>query len=235
MPVNFLHSLLHRVETGWDPIPRGYAERYSRTAWDEQRELSIGRIEALAGNLKGKRVLDLGAGPGQYSVLMAQRGARVTSHDISRQYQRIARTRAEAAGVKIEFSLGYLETARKFGPESFDLVFCRMCWYYCRSDRKFASLVYSLAKPGGIGYVECNTPAFSKPRGFLRLQHWLNAYFSWKIGHPMPPHGRMAKLIQNYPIERLELDYSSELVDVVLFVKGKSSAKRSPADFVGLL
>jgi SAM-dependent methyltransferase len=182
----------------------------------------VSRLDSLSGGLAGKHVLDFGGGPGQYSVLFAKSGARVTWHDVSRQYEKIARKRAEDCGVSLDFSLGYLEEARKFGRNCFDLVFCRVCWYYGRSDRAFGRLLYSLVKPGGIGYIECNTPVFSNPRGIRRLQHWLNAYFWWKIGHPMPPHGRIAKLIHKYPVAHMELDYSSAESDVITFVKSKT-------------
>jgi 2-polyprenyl-3-methyl-5-hydroxy-6-metoxy-1,4-benzoquinol methylase len=219
MPVNLIHSLLHRVDAGWDPIPREYAEQYAQRVWNSKSEALVDKLATLTKGLKDKRVLDLGGGPGQYSVLFAQRGAQVVWHDVSREYQRIARTRAMASGVSLEFSLGYLEAARKFGPDSFDVVFSRVCWYYCRSDRSFARLLYSLVKPGGIGYIECNTSTHYKPLGFRKLQDWLNTYFWWKIGHPMPPHGRIARLIQKYPVTYLELDYSSELFDIILFTK----------------
>jgi SAM-dependent methyltransferase len=223
MPVNFVHSLLCRVEKGWDPISPEYAKEYDEFASREIDTALVKRLDSLAVGLAGKRVLDLGGGPGHYSVLFAKRGARVTWHDISRQYEQIARQHAALHGVSLDFSLGYLEEAKKFGPNSFDLIFCRVCWYYCRSDRSFGRLVYSLIKPGGIGYIECDTPAFSKRRGVRRLQQWLNTCLWWKIGHPLPPHGRIAKLIQKRPVMHMELDYSSAASDVVTFVKSKAA------------
>jgi SAM-dependent methyltransferase len=219
MPVNYLHSLLHRVENGWDPISSHYAASYAEMAWSE-RSLEFAReLESRVGSFSGRRVLDLGGGPGQYSVLFAQRGAEVTWHDVSREYEAIARARAAAAGLSLNFSLGYLEDAARLGEQPFDLVFCRVCWYYGRSDRRFARLVYSLVKPGGVGYVECNTPRFSRPQGWRRWQYWLNEHLWLKVGHPMPPHGRIAGLLQRYELQGLTLDYSSPLRDTVIFTK----------------
>src|SRR2546427_560262 len=110
------------------------------------------------------------------------------------------RNRAEANGVSLEFSLGYLEEARRFARNSFDVVFCRVCWNYCKSDRAFGKLLYGLLKPGGVGYIECNTPAVSSLRSIRKLQSWSNEWLWLKIGHPMPPHGRIAKLIHRYPV-----------------------------------
>ncbi|HYM79475.1 MAG TPA: class I SAM-dependent methyltransferase [Candidatus Dormibacteraeota bacterium] len=219
MPVNYLHSLLHRVENGWDPISTSYASSYAEFAWNERTPGIVEDLDSRLGGLAGKRVLDLGGGPGQYSILFAQRGADVTWHDISREYQAIAREHAAAARVSINFSIGYLEDASCFSGESFDLLFCRVCWYYGRSDRHLARLVYSLIKPGGVGYIECNTPAFSRPRGWRKVQYWLNEYLWVKIGHPMPPHGRIASLLQLRDISQMTLDYSSHLRDIVIFTK----------------
>ncbi len=219
MPVNYLHSLLHRVGTGWDPIPGDYARSYSDMAWGERRPELIDQLADLLGGLQGKRVLDLGGGPGQYSVMFAQRGARVTWHDVSRTYLAIARNRAEAARVVIDFSLGYLEDAKRFSNQPFDLVFNRVCWYYARGDRHFSRLVYSLVKPGGVAYVECNTPEFSHPEGWRKVQYWLNEHLWIKVGHPVPPHGRIAELFRRMAVSKLTTDYSSPIRDIVIFTK----------------
>ena len=80
MPVNYLHSLLHRVESGWDPISPEYAREYADFASSRIDITLVDHLERQVGGLSGKRVLDLGGGPGQYSVLFAERGADVTWH-----------------------------------------------------------------------------------------------------------------------------------------------------------
>jgi 2-polyprenyl-3-methyl-5-hydroxy-6-metoxy-1,4-benzoquinol methylase len=219
MPINYLHSLLHRVERGWDPIREEYAHAYSELAWSERSPKVVQNLAELLGGFSGKRVLDLGGGPGQYSILFAELGADVTWHDISRKYLAIARSRANASAVHLKFSLGYLEDAGSFLKEPFDLVFSRVCWYYARSDRQFSKLLYSLVKPGGVGYIECNTPAFSRPRNWRKIQYWLNTNLWLKIGHPLPPHGRIEQLFRKMPISRLTTNYSSPLKDIVVFTK----------------
>ncbi len=211
---------MHRVDEGWDPIPADYAELYAEKAWHiYNSEALVDRLSELAHGLENKRVLDLGGGPGQYSVLFARRGARVTWHDVSRQYEKIASARFLAAGVQIERSLGYLEDAQKFGPASFDIVFSRVSWMYCRNDRHFARLLMSLVRPGGLAYIECDTPIHAKPKGLRGWQHRLNEYAGWKIGHPLPPQGRIGRLISKYPVRFLQFDYSSPLQDKVIFIK----------------
>jgi 2-polyprenyl-3-methyl-5-hydroxy-6-metoxy-1,4-benzoquinol methylase len=223
MPINYLHGLFHRVEDAWDPIANAYASSYSELAWSERNPRVVDDLEFRLGGLAGKRVLDLGGGPGQYSVLFAQRRADVTWHDVSREYERVARERAAAAGVVMHYSLGYLEDARNL-QEPFDLVFCRSCWCYARDDGRFAALLYSLLRPGGMGYIESSTPTYAQPRGWRKLQYGLNTCLGIKFGHPWPPHGRIAKLLQRYRVASMTLDYSSPLQDIIFFTKPVASS-----------
>ncbi|MGB7759807.1 MAG: class I SAM-dependent methyltransferase [Bryobacteraceae bacterium] len=227
-----MHSLWHRPEHGWDPVSAEYAPQYSAHADAEFDPSVLDSIEGQIGALRGRRILDLGGGPGQHSVALALRGGQVVWHDVSRSYLEIARSRAAASGARVEFSLGYLEDARRFQSAPFDLVFCRVCWHYCRSDRRFARLLYSLLKPGGAAYIDCNTPAFARSTGLRTLQSYLNSALGFKVGHPYPPRGRIAKLFHAFPAERVSVDYSSEWNDRVLFVKSlrQPAACPSPAE-----
>jgi SAM-dependent methyltransferase len=71
---------------------------------DEQMvRLDLGRSLAyvldLLGDLRGLRVLELGCGVGDYTVVWARRGARVLATDISPASAEITRRRAQANGV----------------------------------------------------------------------------------------------------------------------------------------
>lgn len=208
--VNELLSYLQRPEKGWDPISKHYAEAYAQREWRHVDETLIDRLEAWLGGFPGKRVLDLGGGPGHFSVAFAKRGAEVIWHDVSLNYLEIAKRHAASHGVRVGFSLGYMEEARKFRATPFDLVFNRVCWYYCMNDARFARLLYSLLKPGGVAYVETNVFT-GYPRSPVRkIQQWLNNVVGYKIGHPFPPRGRVSKLFRRFPVEVL-LDESSDL------------------------
>lgn len=219
---NTLHALLHRPEKGWDPIAPEYAERYAAAEWEKMDDTLINELEQRIGALQGKRVLDLGGGPGEYTVAFAQRGAKVTWHDISHNYLRIARRHAAEAGVDVEFSLGYMEEARKFVTRPFDLVFNRVCWYYCRNDREFARLVHDLVKPGGAAYIDTNNTAFATITGRRRIIYFLNGWLGWKIGHPFPPRGRVAALLNKRLIDYMTVDYTSASNDKVFLVRHKT-------------
>lgn len=84
-----------------------------------------GRLDALLGliegDIEGKSVLEVGCGPGFYSIKLAQRGARVTALDYAKGMIDAARANAEKAGVKIDFVVSdFMDISFK---EKFDYVF----------------------------------------------------------------------------------------------------------------
>jgi SAM-dependent methyltransferase len=194
------------VAGGFDPIDRDYALKYAQGEWSSFSPALIDLIEDKIGGLSGKRVLDLGAGPGQYAVEFAKRGAQVTWHDISRNYESIAQAQAAAHGLEMAFSLGYLEEADRLLGAPFDLVFNRICWFYCMNDKKFARLVHNLIRPGGWGFIE---NFMNPPHGVRRMRYWLNAWTGIKVGYPPPPPGRLKRLFEHFPDLAVEMSVVS--------------------------
>jgi SAM-dependent methyltransferase len=219
--INQLLYRLRRPERGWDPIPAAHAEVYASGEWAVFSEDVIDDLEQRLGPFVGRRVLDLGGGPGQYSVGFARRGAIVTWHDISRRYEEIVLRHAQAEGVTVRTSLGYLEDAARLGPDAFDLVFVRVCWNYCMSDRGLARVVYRLVAPGGAAYVDSQhmVPALASWRRHHRYTYLLNRYLWLKIGHPAAPPGRIARLFEELGAAEVTVDPRSADNDRVLAIK----------------
>ena len=217
--INWLHATLHRPEKGWDPIPLEHATQYAQDEWHKLDESPLTEIESWLGGFAGKEVLDLGGGPGQFAVAMARRGARVTWHDVSTNYRRIVEQRNP--GLAVSYSVGYLEDAIALGEGRFDLVFNRICWNYSRSDAAFAEIIWRLVRPGGIGYVDTTNSTFGYDALPLsaRLRTRLSTGTGLKVGHPLPPRGRIARLLLRLPVERVLIDYSRPTNDRVLFRK----------------
>lgn len=67
----------------WDEVARRRAEAASRSS-PEERALQIALLR-LAGDVGGRRVLDLGCGTGALARRLAERGARVRAVDASRE------------------------------------------------------------------------------------------------------------------------------------------------------
>lgn len=190
-------------------------------SWNEvqpQTQQTLHWLQDRIGDLNGKTVLDLGGGPGYYTVAFAQAGAKATWFDISHNYKAIAEQRAKDAGVEIEFDIGYLDGAARLN-RGFDLVFINLCWYYCMNDRRFARMVYDLVSPGGACYIASPWNTGSKLSVPRRILAAMNDNFGIKIGHPFAGHGRILDLFRRFPLKELSADYSRPGHDIVLFIK----------------
>jgi 2-polyprenyl-3-methyl-5-hydroxy-6-metoxy-1,4-benzoquinol methylase len=220
--LNRLHANLHRPEHGWDPIPDSYAQQYAQQELGKVSLELLDKLDVWVGGLEGKRVIDLGAGPGHYSVALASRGAIVTWYDVSARYKALAEQLAEAHGVKLAFAIGYLDEAGSRISDRFDLVFNRICWNYGMGDRSFSRAFFSLIKPGGAGYIDTNTSQSRRTSlsAVARARYWLNDRLWIMVGHPWPPRGRLATLFAAMPVRRMLVDYSSPSNDRIWLERG---------------
>ncbi len=92
------------VKTFGKQYSAGYDQLYRTKNYG--RECDFIESYLKAGPVKVKTVLDLGCGTGGHAILLARRGYSVTGVDRSEDMLRIAREKAEKAGVKINFVLG---------------------------------------------------------------------------------------------------------------------------------
>lgn len=117
----------------------------------ETIERSVDWIAATFDLGAGRRVIDLGCGPGLYTNRLARTGARVTGIDLSPRSIEHARATAAEAGLEVEHVVGdYLSMGPVGGP--FDLALMIMCDYCALDpDRRSRLLrrVTELLRPGG--------------------------------------------------------------------------------------
>jgi len=97
-----------------EPLHTSVVERYLKC---ERPNFSDDYAFLAMGDLSGKTVLEIGCGDGWRSIVMALRGARVVSLDISSKAVAAARARAEQHGLldRIQFHvtpIGFLPQAR---------------------------------------------------------------------------------------------------------------------------
>jgi len=92
------------------------------------------RLAARDIGLTGQRILDLGTGVGFLAENFARRGAVVTGIDIAEGQLTVARERAVAAGLTIEYRLAPAE-ATGMETGSFDVATASQCWLYFDKPR----------------------------------------------------------------------------------------------------
>jgi SAM-dependent methyltransferase len=112
---------------------------------------SVRFIAKAAGGLRGKKVLDLGCGPGLYAQRLTAEKAAVIGLDISRTSIAYAKKEAKRNGVKIDYRrMDFLEMDFH---EEFDLalqIYGEVCTLTPAERKKFLQKVHAALRPGGL-------------------------------------------------------------------------------------
>lgn len=115
----------------------------------------------LLGNLKGKRILEIGCGGAQCGISMAKKGAKVTGMDISNEQLKFAKDLAEKNKVEITFYQGDIINLNKIKSDSQDIVFTAWALHYVGNLKKCFEEVRRVLKKGGIFILSTPHPFYS--------------------------------------------------------------------------
>jgi SAM-dependent methyltransferase len=111
----------------------------------------------VLGDVAGRDVLEFGCGAAQWSVALADRGARCVGLDLSRAQLRHAARNVDAAGVSVALVHASGE-APPFAPASFDIVFCDHGALSFCDPHITVPAVARLLRPGGVLAFSASTP-----------------------------------------------------------------------------
>ncbi len=146
-------SLNNENQESWNTISKSYQGEKKISLEDVhygpvtpgERELS------LLDDVMGKRVLELGCGGGQNSIVLTKWGAEVVGLDISEIQLEYANILAKNEGVKVEFVQGRMENLTRFNDDNFDIVLSS----------------HAIGYADDLKAVFMETKRVLKPRGFL--------------------------------------------------------------------
>jgi SAM-dependent methyltransferase len=135
----------------------------------------------LCGDLKGKRVLDLGCGAGENAIACSRRGAHVIALDTSRAQLSLARKLADAAEVRVEFHESDAADLAFLRADSIDLALAigvlgeiddidRVLRQVHRVLRPGAAFVFSLDHPMALAVGRENDAPGTLPLGTLAVR-----------------------------------------------------------------
>lgn len=146
----------------YDPIyTSSFYDAYGLAEWRRLEATAYGRMQALIhadfierAIRPGDRVLDIGSGPGRFSIVAARLGAIVTVADLSQGQVELARKHIEEAGLldRIEdFVQADVADLAEFPSESFDLTICfgGALSYVSDRRRQAAAELARVTRPGG--------------------------------------------------------------------------------------
>lgn len=105
------------------------------------------------GDVRGKRVLDLGCGAGEGAIYFAARGAQASGCDISEEFLKVGRLTAERFDVRIDFKKA--DTAElPFADESFDFVYGNGILHHVDLFKTAQEVRRVLKKGGKAAFIE---------------------------------------------------------------------------------
>jgi 2-polyprenyl-3-methyl-5-hydroxy-6-metoxy-1,4-benzoquinol methylase len=180
----------------------------------------------LLGDLRGKRVLDLGCGEGSNAVLLATLGAEVTGIDISPKSIELATARARLDGVaeRVTFLCAPIETA-VIPPDTFDVIWGDGVLHHLidELDRVLAHLV-NWAKPDALALF--SEPVNLSPR--LRALRLALPIHTDATPDERPLEPAELDVIRRH-LPELELKYFGLLARLDRYVLPDTNYERSPA------
>jgi SAM-dependent methyltransferase len=142
-----IHSKETAFHDGWaesETLETVHAERFYQAITALENRFILQRL----GSLQGKRVLDIGCGLGESSIMFARQGAQVTAADISEEMVKFASRLAEKHGLAIDTKVGPAESL-VFSPGEFDVIFTANTIHHLVDRRAFMLNVNSWLKKDG--------------------------------------------------------------------------------------
>ncbi|HKY39626.1 MAG TPA: class I SAM-dependent methyltransferase [Polyangiaceae bacterium] len=126
-------------------------------------KLAFDELERLGVELKGARVLDVGAGVGSCSTEAALRGALPVALEPGSGWRELARDRLKEVG-RGGSVVAATGESMPFRSASFDVVVSLMVLEHVTSPERVISEVFRVLKPGGTFYLACeNYLGFREP------------------------------------------------------------------------
>lgn len=109
------------------------------------------------GPVEGLKVAEIGCGRGDFAIHLARLGARVTALDFSAAAIDVAKERARATGVDVDFIVGDAQETGLPAAE-FDLVISCECMEHVPQPRRMAAELHRICRAGGRCII--TTPSY---------------------------------------------------------------------------
>jgi 2-polyprenyl-3-methyl-5-hydroxy-6-metoxy-1,4-benzoquinol methylase len=145
----------------WDAIADDWIAHAD--ANDYRNFFLLPRMLAMLGEVRGRRILDLGCGEGGYARELARRGASVTGVDGSERLIAVARERAAAEGLAATFLRANANALDAVASGSHDAVVAAMSLMDVEDLRGALREVHRVLVPGGELVMSITHPCFSAP------------------------------------------------------------------------
>lgn len=155
-------------EAGYNLLANYYSQR--EKYWDSFEK---GRVLSLLGNVKNKKILDVGAGTGRLAIRLAKLGAEVTALDISEIM--LNNLKLKIKNFKLNIAIGDAENL-PFDDESFDIVIATFLIVHLKDTKRFFEETHRVLKPGGLFLLtninQKNPPEIETKQGKIKIESY---------------------------------------------------------------
>lgn len=165
-----------------DMYRRWRATQIGATTERLERTLMLERI----GEVRGKRLLEIGCGDGELAVLLARQGAIVSAIDVSEVMIAAARRRARSEGVSVDFVVASAH-AIPHDDATFDAVIAVTILCFVKEASPVFAEIARVLRPGGR-LVIGELGAWSTWAARRRLSAWMGSEL-WRRGVFRTPSG----------------------------------------------
>lgn len=147
--------------------------------WHKDLGYSLQIMFDWLGDITNKRVLELGCGPGDYTIMLARRGALVTAIDIAPSSLFVTNQRVKANSIKGTVDTGWMAAERLAFPDGyFDFVLGFGLLHHA-NPVLLAPEVRRVLRSGGRAL-------FREPLGTNPLLHFVREYVPYRSKHRSP-------------------------------------------------
>lgn len=157
-------SLVPVSDTSWGGVATWYDEHLEKSGDTYHEKVVYPNLARLLGDMKGKQVLDLACGQGQFSRILADQGAHVVAVDLGKELIAIA----ESKNKNYKFAIHYHNTASHdlymVKDKTQDIVICVLALQNIEKLQETLAEVSRVLKDTGRFICVINHPTFRIPR-----------------------------------------------------------------------
>ena len=159
-------------DTSWGTVASWYNDHLEKTGDTYHEKVVYPNLFRIIGDSKGKKILDLACGQGQFSRILRDAGAHVTGIDLGKELIAIAETHnvsvKEKGTHKVIYYTGSADDLNMCKDASYDIVVCILALQNIKTlDKTLFEVSRVLTATGSFVFV-LNHPSFRNPR----QTHW---------------------------------------------------------------
>jgi ubiquinone/menaquinone biosynthesis C-methylase UbiE len=159
-------------DTSWGTVASWYNDHLEKTGDTYHEKVIYPNLTRIIGDMKGKKILDLACGQGQFSRLMRSKGAHVTGIDLGKELIAIAESQnvsvKESGTHKAVYLQGSADDLYMLKDATFDTVVCILALQNIENLQKTIEEAKRVLTPAGSFVFVLNHPSFRNPR----QTHW---------------------------------------------------------------